>query len=254
MMRRAGTILLLIATVLAGNASPASAQTRVTADWLKSLKTTSSDPSGDAFIGSPVELTRAVDAIIADPSMVSPMYLFFAAKTAFNLSRLEDAAFLFYAAQLRAAFDFSRFDIANAPDGNNAATYLGFQRRTIGNSVSPAIMLKPATFATVMDRLERWTLVPSPQAYYPDFADAKGFKAPAEKWASMAAALKGRFMVEFGRRQARLLKDGQYFAAFQFVQAMNQGLISDTPQNRERFQKENEAMLAAEKRLFPPAK
>jgi hypothetical protein len=251
MVRRAGAVLLLVAGIVAGHAGQAAAQTRVTADWLKSLKTTSNDPSGDAFTGSSVEQTRAVDAIVADSSMVSPMYLFFASKTAFNLSRLEDAAFLFYAAQLRAAFDFSRFDIANAPDGNNAATYLGFQRRTIGNSVSPAIMLKPATFGTVIDRLERWTLVPSPQAFYPEFVDAKGFKAPTEKWPSMAATLKGRFMVEFGRRQARLLKDGQYFAAFQFVQAMNQGLISDTPQNRERFQKENEAMLAAEKRLFP---
>ena len=237
--------------LLIGGASPAAAQTRVTVEWLKALKTSSSDPSGDAFTGLPVELTRTVDAIVADPSMVSPMYLFLAPTTAFNLSRLEDAAFLFYAAQLRAAFDFSRFDINGTPDGNNAATYLGFQRRTIGNSVSPAIMLKPVAFATVVDRLDRWTLVPSPQAYYPEFADAKGFKTPAEKWPSMAATLKGRFMTEFGRRQARLLKDDQYFAAFQFVQAMNQGLLQDTPANRERFQKENEALAAAEKRLFP---
>ena len=241
----------LMVAMLLGGASPAVAQTKVTVEWLKGLKTTSSDPSGDAFTGSQVELTRTVDAILADPSMLSPMYLFFASKTAFNLSRLEDAAFLFYAAQLRAAFDFSRFDINGTPDGNNAATYLGFQRRTIGNSVSPAVMLKPATFSTVVDRLDRWALVPSPQAYYPEFADAKGFKTPAEKWPSMAATLKGRFMAEFGRRQARLLKDGQYFAAFQFVQAMNQGLLQDTPANRERFQKENEAMAAAEKRLFP---
>jgi hypothetical protein len=242
----AGGLMLLL-----GAGNPAFAQTRVTADWLKTLKYSGGDQSGDAFTGSQVELTRTVDAILADPSMVSPMFLFFASKTAFNLSRLEDAAFLFYAAQLRAAFDFSRFDINGSPDGGNVATYMGFLRRSIGNSVSPAIMLKPASFSAVVDRLERWTLIPSPQAYYPEFADAKGFKAPAEKWPSMAATLKGRFMVEFGRRQARLLKDGQYFAAFQFVQAMNQGLITDNAANRERFQKENEAMLAAEKRLFP---
>jgi len=251
MTSRTGFIAWVLAAVVMAGAGPATAQTRVTAEWLKTLKYSAGDKSGDAFTGSGVELTRTVDAIVADPSMVSPMFLFFASKTAFNLNRIEDAAFLFYAAQLRAAFDFSRFQVNGTPDGDNAATYLGFLRRAIGNSVSPAIMLKPAGFTNVVDRLERWTLIPSAQAYYPEFVDAKGFKTPAEKWPGMAATLKGRFMVEFGRRQARLLKDGQYFEAFQFVQAMNQGLISDTPANRERFQKENERMEAAEKRLFP---
>jgi len=251
MTRRWSIAWGLVLVLFAGAMSPSLAQTRVTADWLKSLKTSANDPTGDAFTGSRAELTRTLDAILADPSMVSPMYLFFASKTAFNLSRLEDAAFLFYASQLRAAFDFSRFEINGTPDGNNAATYLGFLRKTIGQSVNPAIMLKPVNFANAIDRLDRWTLVPSPQAFYPEFADAKGFKTPAEKWPSMAATLKGRFMVEFGRRQSRLLKDGPYFEAFQFVQAMNQGLIENTPANQARFQKENEAMAAAEKRLFP---
>lgn len=242
---------VVMAALLLGGAGQAQAQTKVTVEWLRSLKATDGDPAGDGFIGSSAELTRTVDAIVADQSLVSPMLLFWASKTAFGLKRIEDAAFLFYAAQLRAAFDFSRYDVSNTPDGNNTATYLGHLRRTIGQSVSPAIMLKPASFAAVVDRLERWTLMPSPRAYYPEFADAKGFKAPAERWPSMAATLKGRFMVEFGRRQARLLKDGPYFEAFQFVQAMTQGLISDTPANRERFQKENERMEAAEKRLFP---
>ncbi len=86
---------------------------------------------------------------------------------------------------------------------------------------------------------------------YPEFANAKGFKTPAAKWPSMAATIKGRFMVEFGRKQARLLQDAQYFEAFKIVQAMNLGRMTDTPANRTRFQKANEEMVAAEKRLFP---
>jgi len=57
--------------------------------------------------------------------------------------------------------------------------------------------------------------------------------------------------LEFGRKQARLLQDAQYFEAFKIVQAMNLGRITDTPANRRRFQKANEELVAAEKRLFP---
>ena len=152
---------------------------------------------------------------------------------------------------MRASFDFSRYDIPGTPDAGDTARYLSFLRKTIGHNVNSAIMLQPKQFAAVVDRLERWTVVPSPQAFYPEFANAKGFKTPVAKWPSMAATLKGRFMLEFGRKQARLLQDGQYFEAFKIVQAMNLGRMTDTPANRERFQKANEEMAAAEKRLFP---
>src|SRR5262245_1148225 len=126
--------------------APQAPPRRVTVDWLKSLKTTSNDPSGDGFTGSRDQLAGTVDAIVSDSSLVSPVYLFMASKTALALNRVEDAAFLFYAAQLRAAFDFERYDVARQPDGNNAATYLGFLRQTIGASVNPAIMREPARF------------------------------------------------------------------------------------------------------------
>ena len=133
---------------------------RVTVEWLKSLKTTSNDPAGDGFIGSRDQLSRSIDAIVADSSLVSPTYLFIASKTALTLNRVEDAGFLFYAAQLRTAFDFERYDAPRQPDGNNAATYLGFLRQTIGESVNPAIMREPARFTAAMNRLDRWELVP----------------------------------------------------------------------------------------------
>ncbi len=237
--------------LLLGVASPALAQTRVTVEWLKTLVWTNDSPAGDAFTGTPAHLTTVVNAITADTSLVSPMLLFFASQTAFSLNRLEDAAFLFYAAQLRASFDFSRYYIPGTPETGDTARYLSFLRKTIGHNVNSAIMVQPKQFATVMDRLERWTVVPSPQAFYPEFANAKGFKTPAAKWPSMAATIKGRFMLEFGRKQARLLQDAQYFEAFKIVQGMNLGRIPDTPADRDRFQKANEEMVAAEKRLFP---
>jgi TonB family protein len=251
---RAVIVCLALGVAGAPMADVAAAQTaprRVTVDFLKSLKATSNDPSGDAFVGSRAELASLVDAIAADSSLVSPMYLFLASKTAFTLNRTGDAAFLFYAAQLRGAFDFERYNVASRPDGNNAATYLGFLRQTIGMSVNPAIMREPALFSSVMDRLDRWEVVPSPQAFYPEFADAKGFKVPADQWPAAAAKLKQGFMTQFGRRQARLLNDPEYFEAFRFVQAMNFGEQPETPDNRARFQKNLAIMNAAEARLFP---
>jgi hypothetical protein len=223
----------------------------VTVEWLKSLKSTSNDPSGDAFIGSRDQLSQSIDAMVRDSSLLSPMYLFMASKTALTLDRLEDAAFLFYAAQLRATFDFDRYDVARQPDGNNAATYLGFLRETIGMSVNPAIMREPARFAAVIDRLDRWELVPSRQAFYPDFESAKGFKMPAETWAKSAAAIKDRFMTQFGRRYARLLNDREYFDAFRFMQAMNLGELPMNKANGERLQKSMATMETIERRLFP---
>ena len=238
-------------TVLGAGAQAAAPPQRVTVELLKSLKSTSNDPAGDAFTGTRAERSALVDAIVADSSLVSPTYLFLASKTAFSLGRLDDAAFLFYAAQLRTAFDFERYDIASRADGNNAATYLGFLRQTIGEIVNPAIMREPALFTAVMDRLDRWEMVPSAQAYYPDFAEAKGFKVPPDRWAASAATIKAGFMTQFGRRQATLLNDAEYFPAFRFVQAMNLGEETATPENRARYQTSLAAMSAAEARLFP---
>ena len=244
---RSAPIACLVAVL---TIAPQAAPQRVTVEWLKSLKATSNDPAGDGFTGSRDQLTRTVDAIVNDSSLLSPMYLFMASKTAFTLNRVEDAAFLFYAAQLRAAFDFDRYDVAKQPDGNNAATYLGFLRQTIGASVNPAIIREPAHFTAVINRLDRWDLVPSRQAFYPEFESAK-FKTAPDTWAASAATIKDGFMQQFGRRMARLLNDPEYFDAFRFVQAMNLGELPATPANRARLEKSMAAMDAAERRLFP---
>lgn len=254
MVFRTGVIGLVLTALLTAGALPARAAQgpqRVTVEWLKSLNWTNDNPAGDAFIGSRDQLTTIVNAIVTDTTLVSPMLLFFAAQTAFTLGRLEDAGFLFYAAQVRASFDFSRFDVPGTPETGDTARYLSFLRRTIGNNINPVLMSQPPRFAAAINRLETWPVVPSLQAFYPEFANAKGFKTPAAKWPSMGATIKGRFMLEFGRKQARLLQDSQYFEAFKFVQSMRLGQSPDTPANRERFQKANEAMEAAEKRLFP---
>jgi TonB family protein len=131
-----------------------------------------------------------------------------------------------------------------------SATYLGFLLQTIGMSVNPAIMREPKMFASVVTRLDRWEIVPSRDAFYPEFPASTKLKLPPEKWPETAAIIRKNFMSVFGR-QARLLNDREYFEAFRFVQSMNLGEVSSTPENRARFEKSMAAMEAAEKRLFP---
>ena len=128
----------LAVAMLIGAVTTASAQPpRLTVERLRALPSTANDPAGDAFTGTPAALNAVLDALAADSSLVGPMQLFLASNTALRLARVEDAAFFFYAAQVRAAFDFERFDVSARADGNNAATYLGFLRHTIGEQVNP---------------------------------------------------------------------------------------------------------------------
>jgi hypothetical protein len=218
---------------------------------LKALTSTSNDPAGDSFVGQPRELRALVDAFVADTSLVSPMMLFMASNTAMRLGQVEQAGFLFYAAQIRMAFDFDRFEISPRPDGNNAATYLAFLNETTGMSVNPALMREPKQFAAVIGRLETWEVVPAAGAHYPEFAEAKGFKLPRQGWAARGREIRDDFLARFGRRMAQLLADPQYAAALRFVQDVNAGRIEDNDATRAQMQANREKMAAAEARMFP---
>lgn len=224
---------------------------RLTAEKLASLKSSSNDPSGDFFADTPENLGALIDAFVADTSMVGPMYLIMAANTALRLKRVEDAAFLFYAGQIRAKFDFERYDISARADGNNAATYLGFLVHTTGQGVNPAIQSQPKQFAAVIQRIETWEVVPSPDAFYPEFKEAKGFKVPREQWTTLARSLKSEFLELFGRRYVKLLNDPEYFKAFKVMQDAN---LSPTEPDEARLERVDAAMQTMEEveaRLFP---
>ena len=246
-LRRTSIVLvaIVVASLLVDAQGP-----RLTAARLKALKASSNDPAGDAFVGSRESLMPLIDDFVADSSMASPMFLYFAANTAFRLGRIEDSAFLFYAAQLRRAVDFQRYNISPEPDGNNAVTYLMFLNETTGMSINPAIMRQPAQFSSVIARLEKWEIVPAAQAYYPEFAEAKGFKLPPAQWPELARKTKQGFMDAFGKRMVTLLSDKEYFEAFVFVQKVNLGEIKESKETLERYIKMEDLMEAIEGRLL----
>src|SRR5258708_12911 len=111
--------------------SPTSNMSNLTANSIQSLKTSSNDPSGDYFIGSPDEQKKIVSAFVADNSRSDPTYLYIAADTAYRIGDIKDAGFLFYAAQIRKHFDTKRYALGDA-NGNNVQTYWGFLNETVG--------------------------------------------------------------------------------------------------------------------------
>lgn len=242
--------LILVVVIVVATLSVEAQSARLTAARLKALKASSNDPAGDAFVGSRESLMPLIDDFVADSSMASPMFLYFAANTAFRLGRIEDSAFLFYAAQLRRAVDFQRYNISPEPDGNNAVTYLMFLNETTGMSINPAIMRQPAQFSSVIARLEKWEIVPAAQAHYPEFAEAKGFKLPAAQWPELARKTKQGFMEAFGKRMVTLLSDKEYFEAFIFVQKVNLGEIKESKETLERYLKMEDLMETIEGRLL----
>lgn len=241
----------VMAVTLCVTTAEAQDRPRLTTETLANLKTSSNDPGGDFFIDTPEKLGALIDAFAADTSMVSPMYLLMASNTALRLKRVEDAAFLFYAAQIRVKFDFERYEISARPDGNNAVTYLGFLMQTTGQGVNPAIQSQPKQFAAVIQRIESWEVVPSANAFYPEFKEAKGFKVSRDEWPALAQSIKSDFLERFGRRYARLLNDPEYFAAFKVVQDANFSAVEPDDATRKRVQAATKAMEDIEARLFP---
>jgi hypothetical protein len=261
-IRRALTYAVMLLIACGARSTVAASQTTttitkpaaspLTVARLKALKSTSNDPAGDSFIGQPEELRALVDAFVADNSLVSPTLLFMASNTAIRQGQVEQAGFLLYAAQIRRAFDFDRYNISPRPDGNNIATYLGFLSQLTGMTVNPAIIREPAKFAAAMARLEVWEVAPAKDAFYAEFEDeAKGFKLPREQWAAKGQEIKEDFLTKFGRPMAKLLADPDFAEGMRLVQDINMGKVEMNAKTRVQMKASIDKMAAVEARHFP---
>jgi hypothetical protein len=123
------------------------------------------DPAGDYFIASREQQKNIVSAFVEDNSKSDPTYLYLAANTAYRIGEMKEAAFLFYAAQIRKRFDYKRYGLGDA-NGNNVQTYWGFLNQTLGESLNPAITRSPREFSEVVDMLGKWQVVPADDALY----------------------------------------------------------------------------------------
>ncbi|PWU08453.1 MAG: hypothetical protein C5B50_29675 [Verrucomicrobia bacterium] len=167
----------------------------------------------------------AVGKVVTNSDGLSAAILYTAAGVAFREKRLEDAGFLFYAAQLRARFDRALF-LPIGTGGDNPMLALGALQQQLGQVINPAVMRQPKAYASIVERLRSW----KPKAtrdYEPGWEYAK---RRTEKEAEQDVAGDRQKFVGHMVGLSALLLDTNYFKAFQTVQAYN--LSSSRSNNR----------------------
>lgn len=225
-MKPLATILFLVAALSAGAATKMH-------DALLQLQR--SKTAADALPALTYILGHAAEA----PSL----QLFIGATAAMGNNRLEDAAFLFYIAQMRSRYDLLRFP-PKATGGDSPAAVLAALNQQIGAAVNPAIMRQPASLTAVVKRVEAWTPA-IPAGYEPGWPHTTG-KQDAAK--ALFATQRAAFKKQFGAISA-LLNDPEYFAAFRTVQDYNFSTAEQMKDARRKKAKQDaeQKMLAIER-------
>jgi hypothetical protein len=181
------------------------------------------------------DAAKAIDTVLKKPEDYSTLLLYSAAGAAFKEKRLEDSAFLFYAAQLRKRFDRECFP----PKGSGGnSPFVAFQAvdQAYGTQINPALMAEPKMFEKVRLRLNNW----QPKASK-DYDPGYEFKErKTEKEAHEAVKAHRTDYLKTMSGLSALLNDAEYFAAF------NLGPERDRP-TKEAYEKARNTMKRMEK-------
>ena len=185
---------------------------------------------------------KPLETVLKAPEEYSAVILFLGAGTAFKEKRLEDSAFLFYAAQLRMRFDQKCFP----PEGTGAEDpFLPCVAiaQAIGSEINPAVMAEPKAFAKAIDRVKKWS-PKAPEDYTPGYE----FKKRLTETDAHEAAKQNR--TEFLNRMgdlATLLNDAEYFAAFRVLQEFDPARDGKVPAKKEESEKATATMKRIER-------
>lgn len=155
-------------------------------------------------IGNDTALEKVIHSVTIDPGSVPPKGLFFLAKALSDRKRYEEAAFYYYAGQLRATFDMARFppyQLNPSKEDNDKRTEdqkggppsappemvnphddLSMLALSIGQPIARWAMNDPTRLETVMMKVRDWDLA-TPYAYLPDYDISR--PAPFETWPSL---------------------------------------------------------------------
>lgn len=166
--------------------------------------------------GSADDRTEAVNTVLANTEKADAATLFIASLNANGLGLLEDAGFLFYAAQMRAAFDTQRFEGGDIAGGPAAA--FGALRHQIGEIINPAIVRDPNAYSAIVERLEQWDLTTT-EDYKPGWESGGKRVSEAEETAMIKKIKEGP--LKGMRPLAKLLQYPEYFSAFRTSQDFN---------------------------------
>ena len=201
-MKSLATILLLLAALTAGAAPKKPSKMDDALLQLQRAKTAA-------------ETLPALTYILGHAAEAPSLQLFIGATAAMSNNRLQDAAFLFYVAQMRSRYDLVRFP-PKGTGGDSPTALLAALNQQIGAAVNPAIMRDPAALTAVVKRVEAWSPT-TPPGYEPGWPHTAG-KQDAAK--TLFTSQRAAFKKHFGAISA-LLNDPAYFAAFKTVQDYN---------------------------------
>lgn len=152
-------------------------------------------------------------AYIVKSSTEAPLVLLFSsAAQAMKYNQIEDAAFLFYVAQLRMRYDFALYKPTGS-GGDSPLVMFNALFVGIGSAINPAIMREPKMFDAVVKRVESWAPV-VPPGYDPGWPYTPGKPEEAQEAFTTHLASFRQQMGGF----STLLNDPEYFAAFMVVQ------------------------------------
>lgn len=192
---------------------------------------------------SPAEALPAMTYVLGHAAEAPSLQLFMGATAAMGNNRLQDAAFLFYVAQMRSRYDLVRFPPKES-GGNSPAVLFAALNQQIGSAINPAIMRDPEALVTVVKRVEAWSPA-VPAGYAPGWPHTAG-KADAAK--ALFTTQRAAFSKQFGALST-LLSDPEYFASFKVVQDYNFSNPEQMKDPRRKKAKENAEgkMLAIER-------
>lgn len=146
----------------------------------------------------------------------SPEIIFQASVEALKKSDIEKAAYLFYAARLRAFCDQQLFP-PKAEGGDNPFILFGALSQVIGEDINPKITNDPQGYKRVIDRIN--VLNPVPEIGYKPTWEYKSINNVAEAKCSCLSSKKE--FIQLYQRQSKLLLNKEYFSIFNRIKAYN---------------------------------
>jgi len=185
---------------------------------------------------------KALETVLKAPDQFSALILYFGAGVALKEKRLEDSAFLLYAARLRTQFDNECFPPKGTGGDSPFVAYAALSQQ-FGSAITPTVMAEPKVFAKAIERVKNWN-PKAPKEYDPgyEFTERKSEKDAHEA----AKPSRTEYLSHLGDLSS-LLNDAEYFAAFRVVQAYNLAIDDKRRPTKKENEKATETMKRIEK-------
>jgi len=185
---------------------------------------------------------KALETVLKAPDQFSALILYLGAEVALKEKRLEDSAFLLYAARLRTQFDKECFPPKGTGGDSPFVAYAALSQQ-IGSDIIPAVMSEPKVFAKAIERVKKW----NPKAQKESDPGYEFTERKSEKDAHEAAKpSRTEYLSRLGDLST-LLNDTEYFEAIRVVQAYNLAIDDKRRPTKEESEKATETMKRIEK-------